>query len=62
MSTPDFIGVYDNALTSEECDELISFFESSEKRPGGYAGKNGYNVDHEHKKNSNFYIISFISK
>ena len=51
MSTPDFIGVYDNALTSEECDELISFFESSEKRPGGYAGKNGYNVDHEHKKN-----------
>ena len=34
MSNPDFIGVYDNALSSEECEELISFFESSTKRKG----------------------------
>ena len=34
MSTPDFIGIYDNALSSEECDELITFFESSKKIKG----------------------------
>ena len=34
MSTPDFIGIYDNALSLEECDKLITFFESSEKVRG----------------------------
>ena len=34
MSNPDFIGIYDNALSSEECDELITFFESSKKVKG----------------------------
>jgi len=34
MSNPDFIGIYDNALSSEECDELIAFFESSAKTKG----------------------------
>ena len=35
MNTPDFIGVYDNALSSKECNELISFFESDSKKVKG---------------------------
>ena len=52
MSTPDFIGVYDNALTLEECDELISFFESSPKMQGG-VGKvgEGFQIDPKIKSN-----------
>ena len=33
-SNSDFIGVYDNILSLDECDELISFFESSPKKRG----------------------------
>ena len=34
MSNPDFIGVYDDVLTSDQCDDLISFFESSPQQHG----------------------------
>ena len=36
MNSPDFIGVYDNVLSLQECDKLISFFESSPKKEGGF--------------------------
>ena len=29
MSNPDFIGIYDNALTKKECEILINQFEKS---------------------------------
>ena len=49
---PDFIGVYDNALSSEECEELISFFECSPKTIGEITkiGK-GLHVDRDVKSN-----------
>ena len=50
-SNPSFIGIYDNVLSAEECDELISFFHSSDKRMGGFQSKQGYVVDYEIKKN-----------
>jgi len=31
---PNFIGIYDNVLTQEDCDRLINQFERSEKNPG----------------------------
>ena len=52
MSTPDFIGVYDDALSSEECEELISFFESSPKMQGGVSKiGEGFQIDPKLKSN-----------
>ena len=52
MSNPDFIGVYDDALSSEECEELISFFESSPKMQGGVRKiGEGFQIDPKLKSN-----------
>ena len=50
-SSPSFIGIYDNALSAEQCDELISFFKRSTKRDGGFYSKDGYKVDYSIKRN-----------
>ena len=49
MSNPDFIGIYDNALSSEECDELITFFESSKKIKGKVYNSNQNQRNESHK-------------
>ena len=51
MSTPDFIGIYDNALTKNQCDELILFFHSSQKKEGGFWKDGGFVVNYNVKKN-----------
>jgi hypothetical protein len=51
MENPNFIGVYDDALSSIECDKLISFFESSSKRRGGVWNGNKMQIDNRIKKN-----------
>ena len=51
MSSPDFIGIYDNALSHEECEKLIEFFESSPQKPGGIMTLNGYMEDDRVKSN-----------
>tara|TARA_R100001015_G_scaffold15778_1_gene7705 strand:+ start:19 stop:570 length:552 start_codon:yes stop_codon:yes gene_type:complete len=61
MSAPDFIGVYDNALSSDECDELISFFHRSEKTEGLIEYFDEVKVDQEIKKNIEL-KESFITK
>ena len=61
MSAPDFIGVYDNVLSSDECDELISFFHRSEKAEGGVWKDGGFVVDYDIKKNVEL-KDSFVTK
>ena len=61
MSAPDFIGVYDNALSSDECDELISFFHRSEKTEGLIEYFDEVKVDQGIKKNIEL-KESFITK
>ena len=47
----DFIGVYDDALSSEECNKLISFFEYSPKKQGVVWNGEKLGVDGRIKKN-----------
>ena len=41
MSNPDFIGIYDNAISSHDCKEIIKWVESQSLRRGGVMNKDG---------------------
>tara|TARA_B100000287_G_C20567336_1_gene755099 strand:+ start:468 stop:1073 length:606 start_codon:yes stop_codon:yes gene_type:complete len=44
----DFIGIYDNALSSKQCKEIIDYFETQEPHRGG--------VGNNQKDDGNFYV------
>ena len=41
MSNPDFIGIYDNAISSHDCKEIIKWVEAQSLRRGGVMNKDG---------------------
>jgi len=61
MSNPDFIGVYDDVLTSDQCDDLISFFESSPQQHGKVWQHGELKINNQVKKNIEL-KDSFLSK
>ncbi|CAM3688336.1 2OG-Fe(II) oxygenase [Rheinheimera salexigens] len=52
-STPDFIEIYDNALSAEFCQQLIKTFDAS---PHTTAGRTGGGVDTSKKNSTDLYL------
>ena len=52
-TTPNFIGIYDNLITKDQCDEIIDYFDNvipaSEKRSGVISGQEGVVINTRHK-------------
>ena len=45
MENPSFIGIYDNALSHEQCQKMITKFEDSPKQAGQFVNYNGPQID-----------------
>ena len=45
MENPSFIGIYDNVLSHEQCQKMITKFEDSPKQKGQFVNYNGPQID-----------------
>ena len=63
---PNYIGVYDNSLSKQDCQVLLNQFEKSPQQEGGFYTAGNFYIDHNYKKsielkNTNFENGSVIS-
>jgi len=61
VSNSDYFGIYDNALSKQECEILINQFEKSPQQPGKVylSGDTSASPHHDHKKSTELIDTNF---